>query len=178
MPGVSSPYQAISFNAEGAALLGNMSPGEYRVQANPPSPEMYLKEAVFDRMDVLNRPWEITSQTSGTLSIVVSNKGGQIEGSLVDAWSQPVRGNQVVLIPDQRPDRSELYKVATTDQNGRFTFRGIAPGGYRVYAWESIEANAWYDGDVLSQYQALSRPIRIQESAKESVDLKIIPAPK
>ena len=178
VPGGSAPYQAISFNAEGTALLGNVSPGEYRVQANPPSPEMYLKEAVFDRMDVLNRPWEITSQSSGTLSIVFSNKGGQIEGSLVDALSQPVRGNQVVLIPDQRTDRSDLYKVATTDQNGRFTFRGLAPGGYRLYAWESIEANAWYDGDVLSQYQALGRPVRIQESAKEAVDLKIIPAPK
>ena len=89
-----------------------------------------------------------------------------------------MRGSQVVLIPDQRTDRSELYKVATTDQNGRFTFRGLAPGGYRLYAWESIEANAWYDGDVLSQYQALGRPVRIQESAKEAVDLKIIPAPK
>ena len=34
VPGGSAPYQAISFNAEGTALLGNISPGEYRVQAN------------------------------------------------------------------------------------------------------------------------------------------------
>ena len=117
-------------------MLGSVSPGEYRIQMAPPSPEMYLKEATFDRTDVLNRPWEITNQTSGTLNIVFSNKGGQIEGSLVDAQSQPVRGSQVILIPDQDRDRPELYKTATTDQNGRFTLRGIAPGGYRAYAWK------------------------------------------
>jgi hypothetical protein len=174
--GSSNAYQALSFNAEGTAILGSVSPGEYRIQMAAPSPEMYLKEVTFERTDVLNRPWEITSQTSGTLNIVFSNKGGQVEGSLVDAKSQPVRGSPVILIPDQGRDRPELYKTATTDQNGRFTLRGITPGGYRAYAWEAIEANAWYDREILSQYEALAKPIRIQESSKESVDLKIIPA--
>jgi hypothetical protein len=139
---------------------------------------MYLKEVLFEQGDVLTRPWEIGSQTSGTLSILFSNKGGQIDGTLSDALSQSVRGNQVVLIPDQGRDRPELYKTATTDANGKFTFRGIAPGGYRVYAWESIEANAWYDREILSQYEAQGTPIRVQESAKEIVPLKIIAAPK
>ena len=80
--------------------------------------------------------------------------------------------------PDQGRDRPELYKTATTDQNGRFVMRGITPGGYRAYSWEAIEANAWYDHEVLSQNEAQCKPIRIQESSKETVDLKIIPAPK
>jgi hypothetical protein len=178
VPGSNTPYQAISFNAQGTAILGNVSPGEYRVQVNAPSPEMYLKEVLFERTDVLNRSWEINDQTSGTLNILFSNKGGQIEGTLSDALSQPVRGNQVVLVPDQGRDRPELYKTATTDANGKFTFRGITPGGYRAYAWESIEANAWYDRDILSQYEGQGTPIRIQESAKEPVTLRIIAAPK
>jgi hypothetical protein len=178
VPGSNTPYQAISFNAQGTAILGNVSTGEYRVQVNAPSPEMYLKEVLFERTDVLNRSWEINDQTSGTLNILFSNKGGQIEGTLSDALSQPVRGNQVVLVPDQGRDRPELYKTATTDANGKFTFRGITPGGYRAYAWESIEANAWYDRDILSQYEGQGTPIRIQESAKEPVTLRIIAAPK
>jgi len=174
----SNAYQAVSFNAEGTAVLGSVSPGEYRIQVSAPSPDMYLKEATFERTDVLNRPWEITNQTSGTLNIVFSNKGGQIEGNLVDAQSQPVRGSQVILIPDLDRDRPELYKTATTDQNGHFTMRGITPGGYRAYAWEAIEANAWYDREVLAQYEAQGKPIRILESSKEPADLKLIPAPK
>ena len=178
VPGAPTAFQTISFNTEGTAVLSNVSPGEYRVNAPPPSPDMYLKEVLFDRQDVLTRPWEISSQSSGTLNIVFSNKGGQIEGNLVDALSQPVRGNPVVLIPDLMRDRPELYKTVTTDQSGRFTFRGVAPGGYHVYAWEVIEANAWYDREILSRYENLGRPVRMQESGKETVDLKIIPAPK
>lgn len=56
--------------------------------------------------------------------------------------------------------------------------RGITPGGYRAYAWEAIEANAWYDREVLAQYEAQGKPIRILESSKEPADLKLIPAPK
>jgi Carboxypeptidase regulatory-like domain len=178
VPGGSTPYQAISFNAEGTAVLGNVSPGEYRVQVSAPSPEMYLKEVVFDRSDVLTRPWEITSQTSGTLNIVFSNKGGQVEGTLLDVLSQPVRGNSVILIPDEGRDRPELYKTATTDASGKFTLRGVAPGGYRAYSWESIEANAWYDREILSKYEPQGKSIRIQESGKEVVELRLIPAPK
>jgi len=174
--GSSNAYQAISFNSEGVGTLGGVSPGEFKVAVNLPSPELYLKEALFERTDVLNRPWEITSQSSGTLSIVLSGKVGVIEGSLVDALSQPVRGNSVVLIPDQGLDRPLLYKTATTDQNGRFTIRGIAPGGYQIYAWESIEPNAWYDREVLAQYENHSKHVRIQESTREAVDLKLIPA--
>jgi hypothetical protein len=176
--GAPAPYQALSFNAEGATTLTNVSPGEYRVQASPPSPEMYLKEVLFDRQDVLTRPWEITSQTSGALTLIFSNKGGQIQGNLVDTLSQPVRGSQVVLIPDQGRDRPELYKTSPTDQNGRFTFRGIAPGGYRLFAWEVIEANSWYDREVLAEYESRSTPVRVKESTTETVDLKIIAAPK
>jgi hypothetical protein len=177
--GAQAPYQAISFNTEGTAILGYVFPGEYRVQVSPPGADMYLKEVTFEREDVLSRPWEISNQTgAGTLTIVFSNKSGQIEGTLVDALSQPVRGNQVVLIPDQDRDRSELYKTSVTDQNGRFTFRGIAPGGYKAYSWETIEANAWYDRDLLTQYEPHGKSVHIRESGKEAIELKIIPAPK
>ncbi|HET9220525.1 MAG TPA: carboxypeptidase-like regulatory domain-containing protein, partial [Terriglobia bacterium] len=177
-PGAPAPYQALSFNAEGTTTLTNVSPGEYRVQASPPSTDMYLKEVLFDRQDVLNRPWEITNETSGALTVIFSNKGGQIEGNLVDTLSQPVRGTQVVLVPDQGRDRPELYKTASTDQNGRFIFRGLAPGGYRLYAWEVIEANSWYDRDVLAEHESRSTPVRVKESTTETVELKVIPAPK
>jgi protocatechuate 3,4-dioxygenase beta subunit len=82
------------------------------------------------------------------------------------------------LIPDQVRDRTELYKTATTDQNGRFTLRGVPPGGYRIYGWEVIEANAWFDRDVLAQYENQGKPIRILEAAKENVELRMISAPK
>jgi Carboxypeptidase regulatory-like domain len=177
--GVPFPSQRSAFSAEGIGSIDNVQAGDYRIQIGlAQQPDLYLKEASFERTDVLNNPWQITSRTSGTLTIVLSNKAGQIEGNLTDALSQPVSGNQVVLIPDQMRDRPELLKSAVTDQSGHFTFRGIAPGGYKVFSWEAIEPNAWYDRELLSQYEQQGRTLRIQEGSKETIDLKVIPAPK
>jgi hypothetical protein len=73
----------------------------------------------------------ISGQVSGILSVVLANGAGQVDGNVVNDKSEPVRGIQAVLIPDRSRDRIELYKIATTDQNGHFTMRGIAPGDTR-----------------------------------------------
>jgi protocatechuate 3,4-dioxygenase beta subunit/5-hydroxyisourate hydrolase-like protein (transthyretin family) len=170
-----SGNQRVSFTAEGTANIENVSPGEYRLTVNMPMQDYFVKEARSEGMDVLNDAWQITSRTSGTLTVVLSPKAGVIEGNLVDALSKPVGGNLVVLIPDQGRDRTELFKSATTDANGHYSIRGVYPGGYRLYSWEALESNAYFDRDVLAQYESQGKPVRVQEGSKENGDLKLIP---
>jgi len=171
----SSGTQRVNFTPEGLSTIESVAAGEYRVGVSMPLPDYFIKDARVEGADVLNNPWQVTSRTSGTLSVVLSPKGGLVEGNLVDALSKPVGGNQVVLIPDQGRDRPELYKSAATDASGHFTLRGVYPGGYKLYSWEAIEANAYFDRDVLSQFESQGRPVRIQEGSKENIDLKLIP---
>ena len=120
MPG----NQRIGFSPEGIGNIENVSPGEYRLTVSMPVQDYFIKEARFERMDVLNDPWQISNRTSGTLTIMLSPKVGLIEGNLTDALSKPVGGNLVVLIPDLGRDRTELFRSATTDANGHFSIRG------------------------------------------------------
>ena len=162
------------FNPEGAARIDGVLPGEYRVSVDmPPSIELYVKEIRYERTDVLADRLLIPEAPSGALNIVLSSKGGQIEGTLLDSLSQTVNTGEVVLIPDQR-DRKDLYRQIRSDHNGHFTFRAVPPGGYRVFAWEALERNAYYDREVISRYETQGKPVRIQESSKETIDLKII----
>jgi len=48
---------------------------------------------------------------------------------------------------DQFRDRA-VHKAAASDQAGRFTLRGIAPGNYKLYAQESLENNGYFDPDL------------------------------
>jgi hypothetical protein len=171
----STGNQRVNFTPEGTSTIENVSAGEYRVSVNLPQPEYIIKEARFEGADVFLSPWQISSRTSGTLSVVLSPKGGVIEGSLLDALQKPVTGNQVVLIPDQGRDRGELYKQAQTDASGHFSIKGVYPGSYKLYSWEAIEANSYFDPAVLSQYESLGRAVLMQEGSKENIDLKLIP---
>jgi hypothetical protein len=137
---------------------------------------MYIKDARLDSTDVLNQPWVVSGPVSGTLSIVLANGAGQLEGNVVNDKSEPVRGIQAVLIPDRSRDRIELYKTATTDQNGHFTMRGIQPGNYKVFAWESIEQYSYYDAEVLLPFEQKGKPVSITESSKATTEVKLIPA--
>lgn len=163
---------------DGTSTISNVLPGEYRVVVHIPEDlALYTREAVDQRTDVLNRIWEVHSETSGPLDVTLNSRGGQIEGTVRDKLNHAAQGMQVVLVPDQSRERLDLYKRAVTDSEGRFIFRGIAPGGYKVFAWESIENYAYYHADILSVYETQGVPVRVRDSSKDTINLRLIPAP-
>ena len=82
---------------------------------------------------------------------------------------------EAVLIPDRRRDRTELYKTATTDETGHFRIRGIPPGDYKIFAWDSIEEFGYYDSEFIRLFEQKGTPVRIVEFAKEPLEVRIIP---
>jgi hypothetical protein len=109
-----------------------------------------------------------------TFEIVISPTAGQISGTLLDRNSEPAGIATVVLVPEDR-DRRDLFKNGSTDLNGQFTFQGISPGDYKLFAWEDIEPFSYFDPDVLRGYEQQGQPIRVGESSKSTTTLKIIP---
>jgi len=69
-----------------------------------------------------------------------------------------------------------VYKIAQTDQNGHFVLIGIAPGDYKLFAWEDIEPYSYFDPDVLKQFEDKGKPVHVVDSTKDTVELTLIPA--
>ena len=50
---------------------------------------------------------------------------------------------------------------AVTDEAGHFVIKGIAPGSYEIYAWDTVDINAvMYDPDFLRPYSADGPTVR------------------
>jgi hypothetical protein len=81
-----------------------------------------------------------------------------------------------VLVPERDRQRADLYKTAASDAAGRFVLRSIPPGDYRVFGWEALESYAYFDPELLRRVEAQGIPVRVSESAGNSLTLKIIPA--
>jgi hypothetical protein len=110
-----------------------------------------------------------------SLEVVLGSNAGNIEGKVVDSRSQPAAGIQAVLVPDESRFRNELFINAVTDQEGRFALRGVAPGTYRLFAWEYVEANSFFDPEVLRRYEQQGVPVRVREGETAVLEVKIIP---
>lgn len=163
-------------NADGTFRVASVLPGQYRI-GTAPLPELYVKQVRLDRTDALAQPVDVVQrgQDAPALDVVFSANVSQIEGIASNTKMQPAAGVQVVLIPDNNRDRIDLYKTATTDQAGHFTLRGVAPGDFKLFAWEDLEAFMYFDPDVVRRAEPSSKAVHVSESSKLSVDVQVVP---
>jgi protocatechuate 3,4-dioxygenase beta subunit len=168
--GVGAPVKT-----DGSFTLTDVQSARYSLEFYGGSDVYYLKSARLGDQDVLESGLDLTRGVSGTLEVVLSTNGGQVEGVVLNANEQPEAAATVALVPDDpRRSQTRLYKDATTDQYGRFTIVGIAPGGYKLFAWEDVEDGAYEDPDYLKAFEALGEPRVIRERSRESAQLKLI----
>jgi carboxypeptidase family protein len=161
---------------DGVFTLPNVLPGEYAVAVHALPPGYYVKEARAGKIDVLDGSLLVSGPATGTLNLVLSRKSGQVQGVVVDEKRQPAVGVEVVLVPARRPARVDRYKTAVTDQSGAFTMSGIAPGDYRIFAWEAIESFAYFDENLLRLSDQQGVAVHVEESSRERVEVALIPA--
>jgi hypothetical protein len=107
------------------------------------------------------------------LDVIASANGGVIEGVVTDSQGQPVADAVVVAAPEVRSHADRFLKTAS-DQRGRFSLHGIAPGEYSLFAWDNVEGDAYYNPDFLKEYEQQALPIRIAEGDRKSVQLQVV----
>jgi protocatechuate 3,4-dioxygenase beta subunit len=162
---------------DGTFNIESVLPGDYRIHAEGGPKNSYIKSAHLGRTDVLNR-LSLSGPVSESLEIVLGTASGEIEGTVVDGDRNLVPGVQIVLIPNRERSRTDLYRTATSDQNGRFIIGTIIPGEYKVFAWEDLEPFAYNDADFLREYEERGTPVAVSQSAKSTIETRVIPASK
>jgi hypothetical protein len=82
---------------------------------------------------------------------------------VIDSKHQPVLNSQIVLVPNSplRNHRDRYFQM-TTDATGKFK-ADVIPGGYKVFAWEDVETNAWLNPDFISKVESLGQLVQINE---------------
>ncbi len=179
--------------ADSTFRLANVVQGEYRIEfsgfpinvngqggtqyyGSMQTANAYLKDARFDGIDAMNAPLRFSGSVNSGLEIVLAFGSGRVEGTVTDNRSQPAAAGRVVAVPDRNRFRTDLYRSGSIDQNGRFTFPSLAPGDYKIFAWESVEDNSWFDPDLLARSEGRAHSVHISESTTENVSVQIIPA--
>jgi protocatechuate 3,4-dioxygenase beta subunit len=185
LTGINAPLPT----ANGAFTLRGVTIGDYRVEVQPilvtpPSPfvpstmeRLYVKTIRLNGRDILNGGLNLESAPNGTLEVVISTNGGTVGGRVLDSSGKPLPNIKTVVVPNaSRRLRGDLYKYVSTDDTGRFQLSGLAPGDYRVFAWERVEEGAWQDPQFLRLFENEGSPVRVEEGSRVTVETRLIPA--
>jgi hypothetical protein len=155
--------------ADGTFQINGVGIGAVEVRVNGLPPEYYVKSARFGSADAWTAPIAVPGAATDTLQIVLSAGAGNIRGTAVDAAGAPFVSASVALIPEPRlRGRPAYYRAATTDGGGSFALRGIPPGEYLLFAWDTLEANAYFNADFVRQQEPNGTAI-VVEAGKELV---------
>lgn len=145
----------------------------YRVNALRLAQDYYLKSVLVSGHEVPPDNLVVNGHR-GDLELVLSPAGGHIEGTLFDSHDQPARGS-ILLVPDlPDPGPPELFHRTSAGSDGKFTFRGVAPGSYKMVAMESPELDDQVnDPDFAKKVAGLGDLISVAESGKYTVSLRL-----
>jgi len=108
------------------------------------------------------------------LEILLGKASAELKGVVLDADGTPFAGASVVLIPES--GRDDLYRETTSDYDGTFSIKSVAPGRYRAIAWEDIDPDAFHDPEVVKLVKDRAAPVTLTGDARGEVTLKVIPA--
>ena len=152
--------------------LKDVSEGTYFAEVYGQSKDCFIKNVQYGSSSALEEGFTVAVGTPASLEITISCHGARVQGSVTDADGLPAAGVWAVLVPEgSRRAVSRFYKAGTTDQYGHFDLRGIAPGDYKLFSWESAEDGSWQDPEFLKPFEEKGERISFREGEQKTQNL-------
>lgn len=160
-------------------VIKNVSEGVYRPLVFTGSWDCFVKSARYGSTDVTDGNLVVHAAMDASLELMMSCHAPRIEGIVLTEDSLPAAGVYVVAIPEPpHGDQEWKYRAEITDQNGRFLLRGLLPGEYRIFSWDSADNFDWYDAEQLKPYEGRGVSISVQEGDRKTLQLIVIETQK
>lgn len=169
-----TPGQSARLRDDGSFAFGSVPRAPYRVTVSGLTGNAYLAAVRVGGQDVLASGLQVVPDLP-TFEVWISGNGARVDGTVTVDADQVFTGAEVVLVPED-PERTDLYKVTGADQYGRFFIEGIAPGNYRLFAWEDAPSGAYRDPEFVRRYEDWGERIDLEAGAQFRSRPRLIPA--
>ncbi len=166
--------------ADGTVAWNDVPPGNYYIQiagnGSGANEDWFVKSVLAGGRDVNDSGMSVNGGTI-FLDVAASASGAVVEGIAADAAGQPVANAVVVAVPEARMrGRVDRYRQTVSDQAGHFSLRGLRASSYTLFAWESVDGQAYYNPEFLKSYEGQGSVLTVTEGERKAVQLKVIPA--
>jgi len=176
--GQSSGFSAVNVSGPDFLLSPRLHPEtHYSVKASDLPRDDYLKTVTVAGKEVPAGDIVVHARQAD-LEFVISPNGGHIEGTVLTSRNEPVRDSLVMLIPDAGIGIIEpnAVRYIKSDAKGKVIFRGVAPGDYRILAWEEEvdPQELLAQADTLKSFAGQGDAIKVEEGGHYTIYPKLV----
>jgi protocatechuate 3,4-dioxygenase beta subunit len=162
----------------GEFTIPRVAPGIYKIGPARmlPTPDTYVEDVIQGVTSVYKDGFSIGDQPPEPVHMLLATPGAKVDVIVRNLRQEPAGRVRIVLIPDalRRQDPTR-YREALTDKDGKFSFRGIPPGTYKAFAWESVPASAWFNAEFMQKYESRGQSFTLDRGATVALQLTAIP---
>ena len=172
-PTTAESYSTVVRGTPGAysLVLQNVEPGRYSVDLIPRG-AWYVQSAQYGQTNLLNDDLTIASAgQSYPMEIVLRDDGASLTGTVK---SPDGTGAQATVVAVPEPASKVAAKVAYAFAQNGFTFNGLAPGEYLIYAFDYAEGVEYSNPDVLQTYASQAAHVTLSPNQGTQVALDLI----
>lgn len=155
---------------DGSFQLRGVAPDVYRVNITGLPAGTYVKSIRFGGQDVTHANLDLTSGTGGELAILLSPTAAVVTGVVRNSKGDAARD---VMVQLWGPG-DDIGKFANTDKNGGFRLAGLAPGEYRIVAWEDVEFGLAQDPNFRNRFEGQATSVTLRDNSHETVEVKLV----
>ena len=158
---------------DGSFVIPEVIPDVYEVTVGAPQ-GFYVKSIRLGDAEAPDGRIDLT-QVSGPVTVLLGTDVGEVEGSVKKANGDAAVRVRVTLIAyGSHLRRFDLSRTGFTDDQGKFHLRNVAPGDYRVFAWEDVPVGAPQDPDFRKPFEKQSVAVKMEPSGHQTVELTAI----
>jgi hypothetical protein len=157
------------FDSVGRLRLDNIPEARYGLSLSGLPESAYVSDVRQDGKSIFDDGF-LLQESSNPIQIFVSQDGGTVSGRI--RWQGPTADVTVVLVPPvARRRNAALFKSVSTDEDGAFIIRGVAPGPYTVIPLETRPAGEpWLNTDFMAKYEGRGQAIQVRAGSVLQVD--------
>ena len=163
-------------DANGRFTIPSVPPGLYRLNAGG-SGTWRVLSSVVSGQDALDFPFEVKgNQPVGGAVITYTDRATELSGLVTDDKNQPAPEFTLVIFPaDSRYWNGASRRIQSTRPatDGRYTFRNLPPGDYRLGPVYDVPPGALTDPAFLQQLESTALRVTLQPGETKTQDMRV-----
>ena len=157
---------------DGVFKIANMPPGSYIVMVEPLPKNGFIQNIELNEKPVKDLKPDLSGVSNvGRLKIGISLNGARITGTL-DQRGQ-ISQTKIVLLPRNEEPNLVNVHVTAPEEDGSYSFEGIAPGDYVLVAFR-LSSDLRKMPELIQRNKEAAVKLEVKEGDKIVKDLKVI----